>query len=250
MLRDLLRYGSAGKRPRVPDDTRVYAVGDLHGCADLLVRMHYHIRADAAGSTAKRKVVVYVGDYVDRGPDSRQVIEALVSTPLEGFEQVTLCGNHDAWMLQFLDDESIGMPWLFNGGGATLLSYGIGLAGGTPRSRLAQAQEELRANLPAGHRGFLQKLQTMHREGDYLFVHAGIRPGIPLAEQTEEDLLWIREGFLDSDADHGMVVVHGHTIAPEPEVLPNRIGIDTGAFATGRLTCLVLEGTERRFIRT
>lgn len=234
---------------RVPDGTRVYAVGDLHGCSDLLGRMHGLIVADARSAEVDRKVIVYVGDYVDRGPDSRAVIETLISNRLDGFETVTLRGNHDAWMLAFLDDVSVGISWLYNGGGATLLSYGIPF-GGIGSSRLDTLQRQLLEAIPASHRGFLETLRIAHREGGYVFVHAGIRPGVSLDAQSPNDLLWIREDFLDSDADHGFVIVHGHTIADRPELLPNRIGIDTGAFATGRLTCVVLEGDTRRFIQT
>ena len=251
LSRLLARDRTEHRTPRVPAGTRVYAVGDVHGCAGLLATMHELIREDSAESAVTRKILIYLGDYVDRGPESRLVLETLASEPLEGFETVALCGNHDAWMLQFLDDVTLGVPWLYNGGGATLLSYGIGAsAAASLRERVTQAQSELRAVLPAAHRAFLQGLRSSHREGDYLFVHAGIRPGVPLDRQELEDLLWIREGFLDCDDDHGLVVVHGHTIVDRPEVFPNRIGIDTGAFATGRLTCLVLEGDERRFLQT
>ena len=236
--------------PRVPEGTRVYAVGDIHGCDDLLAAMHRQIRADADAAPEERKVVVYLGDYVDRGTNSRAVIETLVSDPLDGFERVMLCGNHDAWMLEFLDDIDVGMPWLFNGGGATLLSYGVAGDARSLRNSLDQTQEAFRRALPAAHRRFLADLRLTYREGDYLFVHAGIRPGVAFEQQQPQDLLWIREGFLDSDADHGCLVVHGHTISEMPESMPNRIGIDTGAFATGRLTCLVLRGTERRFLQT
>src|SRR3546814_588415 len=138
-----------------------------------------------------------------------------------------------------------------NGGIETLFSYGLGRgAGGDPDARLAALRAQLAAALPAGHLAFLKALRPTHVEGDYLFVHAGIRPGVPLAQQTPEDLLWIREPFLSDERDHGRVVVHGHTICERPEVFDNRIGIDTGAFATGRLTCLVLEGTTHRFLQT
>lgn len=234
----------------VPPGTRLYVVGDIHGRADLLRILHEAIIEDAADAPPRR-VIVYLGDYVDRGAESSAVIEMLASGPPAGFEAVHLLGNHEAWLLDFLDDPDQGAGWIMNGGSATLLSYGVDAAGiSFQRDRLARARDELRAKLPPAHLAFLRSLKLSHVEGDYLFVHAGIRPGVPLDRQSADDLVWIRDEFLFSDADHGKVVVHGHTIVDEPEVLDNRIGIDTGAFATGRLTCLVLEGTTRRFVST
>lgn len=236
---------------RVPPGTRIYAIGDVHGRADLLEMMHGLIRADAAKDPAPRLVAIHIGDYVDRGLQSRQVLDLLSSDPLPGFERFDLIGNHDAWMLQFLEDLSVGLPWLQNGGVETLLSYGIGrLSEIEPNARLPAAQRQLAEALPPAHLDFLRSLRHLHAEGDYVFVHAGIRPGVPLDRQSPEDLLWIREPFLDDETDHGCIVVHGHTICDRPEILENRIGIDTGAFATGCLTCLVLEGTEQRLLQT
>ncbi len=238
----------------VPDDTRVYAVGDIHGRADLLTALHDRIRDDAAKSAAGRKVAVYLGDYVDRGNESKQVIDLLLDPPLEGFESVHLKGNHEAFMLDFLSDPLVAQVWIANGGGATLASYGVEYGHLTGRPLGTEELDELRLALiealPARHREFLDDLALYHREGDYLFVHAGIRPGVPIERQDEEDLVWIRDEFLDSPADHGFVVVHGHTIEWNPAVRPNRIGIDTGAFASGTLTALVLEGEERDFLHT
>lgn len=235
----------------VPEGTRVYAVGDVHGRADLLDRLHESIRQDAAAAPTERRVLVHLGDYVDRGLGSREVLDRLAGDLLPGFERVDLIGNHDAWLLAFLDDPGIGPLWLANGGLETLLSYGVPRpADGPPAERYARMSADLAAALPPEHLRVLRALVRTHREGDYLFVHAGIRPGVALADQREEDLLWIREPFLDDESDHGVIVVHGHTIAERPEVRDNRIGIDTGAFATGRLTCLVLEGGGYRFLQT
>lgn len=245
-------FDPAGSRSSAtaPPGTRLYVVGDIHGRADLLRILHEAIRDDAADAPSRR-VIVYLGDYVDRGGESSAVLEMLASGPPEGFEAVHLLGNHEAWLLDFLDDPDQGAGWIMNGGGATLLSYGIDAAGiSFQRDRLAKARADLRSRLPPSHLAFLESLKLSHVEGDYLFVHAGVRPGLPLDRQSADDLVWIRDEFLFSDADHGKVVVHGHTIVDEPEVLDNRIGIDTGAFATGRLTCLVLEGSARRFIST
>jgi serine/threonine protein phosphatase 1 len=159
-------------------------------------------------------------------------------------------GNHEDFMLRLLEDPSIAPLWIVNGGDATLYSYGVDWRGPYGAGDLEAISKGLRAALPDRHLKFLRSLALSHEEGDYLFVHAGIRPGRDLATQTPEDLMWIRDEFLRSDADHGKVVVHGHSISPEPELLDNRIGIDTGAFATGRLTCLVLDGATRRILQT
>jgi serine/threonine protein phosphatase 1 len=230
----------------------VYAIGDIHGRLDLLTRMHDWIAADAATSTAGRRVLVYVGDYVDRGPHSSGVIDLLIDRPLPGFEIVHLLGNHEDAMLRFPDDISVGPTWLTYGGIETLLSYQIELPSTEWRDEraLRRLQGEVRRCVPRRHVEFMRAMRLTHVEGDYLFVHAGIRPGIPLERQKREDLLWIRSDFLDSEEDHGRIVVHGHTISEKPDVRLNRIGIDTGAFYSDRLTCLVLEGASQSFFRT
>lgn len=242
------------RAPRqVPADSRVYAIGDIHGRVDLLADLHRRILDDARRARARRNVVVYVGDYIDRGLQSRAVIDLLLDEPLEAFESVYLKGNHEAMMLQFLDDPRAASGWLEIGGNATLLSYGV-----KPKEdqsllkRLAEAQEQLLEKLPARHRTFLENLKLYHVEGDYLFVHAGLKPRVALENQRERDLLWIREDFLESSADHGKIVVHGHSISWEPEIKENRINVDTGAFASGILTCLVLDGGggEPTFLQT
>jgi serine/threonine protein phosphatase 1 len=243
--------GETKPSARVPDGTRVYAIGDVHGRDDLLARLHAEILEDATGDGGLRRVVVYLGDYIDRGEESREVIDRLLSAPLPGFEVVHLIGNHDAWLLEFLNDVSVGSAWLFNGGDATLESYGVEARqalGGS--SGLYAAQTALRENLPTEHLAFLRELRLHHVEGDYLFVHAGIRPGLTLQQQDPADLIWIRDDFLNAREDHGKIVVHGHSITRAPELQPNRIGIDTGAYASGCLTCLVLEGETRRFLQT
>ncbi|MFQ5785776.1 MAG: metallophosphoesterase [Alphaproteobacteria bacterium] len=237
--------------PRPPDGVRVYAVGDIHGRSDLLRALHRRVAADAADAPDRDKRIVYLGDYIDRGLDSRGVIDILLDEPPPGVAPVHLMGNHEAMLLRFLEDSSIGTGWLQFGGVETLYSYGVKVTGPiTDEAVVTVAQRRLGENLPERHLGFLRALDLYHRAGDYLFVHAGLRPGVSLEEQAEDDLLWIRDDFLRSRADHGHVVVHGHSIQPESEIRPNRIGIDTGAYATGVLTCLVLDGDERRFLRT
>jgi len=237
----------SGGKPSVPEGTCVYAVGDIHGRHDLLRDLQRRIVGDAAGRAARRRVVVYLGDYVDRGPDSRTVIETLVTAPLPGFESVHLRGNHEAFLLEFLEDASVAPFWIANGGDSTLESYGVPVA---CDAALDDLQAAFRASLPPAHRTFLDSLALSHVEGGYAFVHAGIRPGVPLAAQVEDDLLWIRDEFLDATADHGHVVVHGHSIAEAPEVRPNRIAVDTGAYLFGTLTAVVLEGATRDFLKT
>ena len=253
MFGKLFGTKNAGKAggPRTPHGARVYAVGDIHGRLDLLRAMHRLIEEDAADFEGARKVVVYLGDFVDRGMESKEVVELLIAAPLAGFEHVYLKGNHEQALLDFLDGAMLSLDWMAYGCDATLYSYGVGIEGSRlgPESHM-ELLKKFHDNLPGPHAAFYRGLGLTHEEGDYLFAHAGVRPGVPLADQTATDILWIRNEFLESDRDFGKVVVHGHSIMPEPEVRPNRIGIDTGAFATGRLTCLVLEGEERRFLST
>ena len=234
-----------------PAGARIYAVGDIHGRCDLLQQLHERIAADSAESPPAARRIVYLGDYCDRGLETRQVIDLLLDSPLAGFEAVHLKGNHEEFMLRFLEDTKVGPGWIANGGGGTLYSYGVRTPkNGSDTERLAGLQQQFRDNLPERHLAFLRGLQRWHIEGDYLFVHAGIRPGIALEEQSDDDILWIREEFLDDERDHGRVVVHGHTITDQPDVRANRVGIDTGAFASNVLTAIVLEGTGRRFLQT
>lgn len=225
--------------PTIPPDHRVYALGDIHGRADLLDTVLASIARDIAARPVAIPLVVLLGDYVDRGPQSRAVIERLVAlSERPGFR--CLRGNHEEVLLAVLADPSAAEDWLVFGGLETMASYGF-VPDGRPALDLVAAFAE---GLPASHRAFLAGLPLTFACGDYLFVHAGLRPGRPLAEQSPEDLLWIRDEFLRSRAWHGHRVVHGHTPVREAEILPNRINLDTGAYATGRLTCLVLEGRE------
>lgn len=239
--------------PRVPDGVRVYAVGDVHGRLDLLREIEERIVEDLAASPrVVEPFVVYLGDYVDRGVDSRGVLQWLIDNPLlTGLSRVLLIGNHDLWLREFLRGQPVGASWIQFGGDATLASYGVRFDITLPEpQRIAQAQKQLVDRFPTTHRELLHGLELAWSCGDYYFCHAGIRPGVPLDRQSPEDLLWIREPFLSWRGDPGKVIVHGHTVTEEPVVRPNRIGIDTGAYLTGRLTCLVLEGTDQRFVAT
>jgi serine/threonine protein phosphatase 1 len=235
---------------QVPPGSRIYAVGDIHGRLDLLERLRTMIVEDARMHPAERRLVVYLGDYVDRGLDSRGVIDLLLQQPLPGFESVFLKGNHEDSLLQFLVDPGVAPAWMAYGGEATLYSYGVRPPDAVRVEDILAAQKAFTRAVPPEHLDFLRTLKLIHIEGDYAFVHAGFREGVPIELQNPVDMMWIRDEFLSSDADFGKIAVHGHTITTQPEIRPNRIGIDTGAFATGTLTCLVLEGTERRFLAT
>lgn len=235
----------------IPPGVCVYAVGDIHGRHDLLLDLHRIIAAAAKQDSSERKVLVYLGDYIDRGPHSSAVIESLIKAPLEGFETVCLKGNHEDLLLRFYEEGTNGDTWLLNGGLATIESYGVNFSGiFTGTEDLRSIWREFRQALPPGHLNFYRSLKTSYAIGDYLFAHAGVKPGTPLEDQEETYLLWIREEFLNCRDNFGKIIVHGHSIRPFPDVRPNRIGIDTGAFSSGCLTCLVLEGEERRFLQT
>jgi serine/threonine protein phosphatase 1 len=237
---------------RLPPGLRVYAIGDIHGRADLLDQLHDKIETDL--STAPEKtVIVYLGDYVDRGADSHGVVERLTrprftGPQFSGIETVALLGNHEDMLLQFMDAPYGASLWLSNGGDATLSSYKVKV----PASfdELLFTQRALLGAMPRHHKQFLSSLPEQVQYGDFLFVHAGIKPGLPLDRQSREQMIWIRDVFLNSETDHGLIVVHGHTIVHEVEWRPNRIGVDTGAYTTGRLTALVLEGSGRRLLQT
>jgi len=234
-----------------PGGDLVYAVGDVHGRSDLLARLLRQIETDAARYPTAKKTIVFLGDYVDRGPDARGVVEMLLKSPPESFAVHFLKGNHEALLLDFLADAGRLDHWRMNGGEATMASYGVDVARLTQRGAAPETwREAFAAALPEAHLNFFRHLELQVASGDYLFVHAGVRPGVPIDTQDETDLLWIREAFLDASEPFGKVVVHGHTPGPEPVVRPNRIGIDTGAVFTGRLTALKLQNGEREFLRT
>lgn len=235
----------------LPDGTVVYAVGDIHGRADLLARMHALIHADAASRPAQRRVLVYLGDYISRGPDSRTVIDMVRAHPLRGFDLVTLRGNHEDCLVRFLDgDMAAGGHLLDYGGMAALASYGIQVAEHQNADELAVIRKQVEGALPPAHIAFYRSLPPCHVEGGYVFVHAGVRPGLPLQAQEPRDMMWLRGTFLNFAESFGAVVIHGHTMAAEPQMRSNRIGIDTGAYTSGRLTCLICEADRRAFLQT
>jgi len=231
----------------LPETGRLYVIGDIHGRADLLDRMIGEIANDLAAHPATDSLVVTVGDYVDRGPDSRGVIERLLGNPFPT-RFIALKGNHEALLHEFLLNPQVADHWRRLGGLETMQSYGVAVGEVMRGRNYLDAARALATAIPAAHFDFLASLRTSLTVGKYFICHAGVRPGVPLNRQSEEDLLWIRDEFLSSRADFGRIVVHGHTPAEQPEVLPNRINVDTGAFMTGRLTCAAIDPSGVRFI--
>jgi serine/threonine protein phosphatase 1 len=245
----LAALGFGPKREaRVPDGMRIYTIGDIHGCAAVLDALHASIEEDAS-SFSGVKLLVYLGDYVDRGPDSRGVIERLCCGTPDGFSARFVKGNHDVAFLDFLANAETYRVWRSYGAPETLLSYGVRPPLFDSVEQFEAARLALAAALPPAHLKFLGALEPMVICGDYAFVHAGIRPGLDIDSQSEQDLLWIRDEFLSCTATYEKVIVHGHTPVPRPQSLSNRIAVDTGVYATGVLSCAVLEGTDRRFIQ-
>ena len=235
-----MRLGEA----ETPAGMRIYAIGDVHGTDRLLAEAHAKIDADLAARSVADYRIVHVGDYVDRGPDSAAVIERLARLKESDPRVICLLGNHDELMRAFLaDPERGGHDWLMNGARATLRSYGIDAAGGSSADEFRGLGDQLNVALPDHHRAFLGNLDLSARFGDFFFCHAGVRPGVPLDEQTLEDLIWIREPFLSCGDPFDRLIVHGHTpvMTGKPDVRRNRINIDTGAVYGGPLTAAVFK---------
>ena len=227
----------------LPPGQRIYAIGDVHGCDDRLAVMHRLIAADLAARPIAAPTLLHLGDYIDRGEASAAVLARLLDPwPPPAPAMVSLMGNHEAMLLAALDsgDPEAAMQWLANGGAETLASWGL--------SRRARLRDWARA-IPPAQLAFLRGLPLRHVAGGYVFVHAGLRPGVPLERQSRHDMLWIREPFLSWQGDSPFVVVHGHTPEHDVVVRANRIGVDTGAVLGGVLTCLVLEGERMGFLR-
>lgn len=245
-------FGKKNQRTsHTPEDTCIYAVGDIHGRFDLLESLQQQILEDSQKRKCSRKLLLYVGDYIDRGFQSKEVITHLLEKPLEGFEIIHLKGNHEDALLTFLEEPEKAAAWLLWGGDATLQSYGVGLHDSKRKRRSpAELAADLRIKIPEQHLEFLQSLKLSHQEGDYVFVHAGLRPGVELANQQPEDMMMIREPFIFSKLAFPYTVVFGHTIFTEPFMENDRIGIDTGAYASGKLTAVVLEDSDVAFLNT
>lgn len=235
-----------GRRPLLPAGIRIYAFGDVHGRLDLLDELLGKVDADLAGHPVAKAIFVFLGDYIDRGSHSRETIDRLIARR-DISEHVFLKGNHEQIALKCLTDPGLFDRWLRLGGAETLASYGIEVGS---KVKIAELQAAFHKALPQAHIKFFRSLQPSFACGDFFFVHAGVKPRVALARQTEKDLLWIREEFLGSNQDFGKTIVHGHTPGYDIEVRPNRINIDTGAYATNRLTCLAIEGASLSYIDT
>jgi Calcineurin-like phosphoesterase len=235
--------------PSAPDGVRIYAVGDVHGRADLLQRLLAAIDHDLIRYPVRRSIEVFLGDYMDRGPASREVLDILLKRGRTR-QTVFLKGNHERYVTEFLHDPSILTDWRAFGGFETLMSYGVVPILSPDRDQQSELATKFAQALPQAHLQWLNRLRRSFICGDYFFVHAGVRPGIPLLKQHENDLLLIRDEFLLWEHDFSKVIVHGHTPVSEPDIRSNRINIDTGAYVTGQLTCLVLEREEMHFLRT
>jgi len=236
------------KRANIESGARLYCVGDVHGRADLLGEIIDFIARDSQDAPGRTHTIL-LGDYVDRGPDSAGVLERLSADEFPT-EFTALLGNHDRMLLDFLERATVLETWRRHGALETLGSYDVPLAGVMRGGKYEEAQAALRGNMPERHLSFLRARPLVAQSGDYYFCHAGVRPDVPLEEQKETDLLWIRRPFLDFQGSFGKIVVHGHTRVARPDIRPNRINVDTGAFATGALSCLILEENTLRIFST
>jgi diadenosine tetraphosphatase ApaH/serine/threonine PP2A family protein phosphatase len=242
------RLTLSGRTPALPEGVRIYAIGDIHGRLDLLERLLSQTSADLQARPVDRPLYVFLGDYIDRGPSSRETIDRLIAHG-GASESIFLRGNHEQVAIRCLTDPGLFEQWMRLGGLETLVSFGIVPHAEQPQA-IAELQAAFHAALSPSHLRFFRELRRYFECGDFFFAHAGVRPGIDLSRQKENDLLWIREEFLASAEDFGKIVVHGHTPERAVQVQSNRIGIDTGAFATGCLTCLVIEGRSLSLIDT
>lgn len=244
---DLWRYPS----PEAPFLERVYAIGDIHGRVDLLHRVEAAILQDIDTRPVPRAAICYLGDYIDRGPASAAVLAYLATPKADGVSRIFLKGNHEERLLDFLvSPEEHGPTWMKYGGRETLRSFGVEVALEPDDREWQRVRDRLSGVLGAAEMNFLQSLRLAFCWRHYIFVHAGVNPDMPMNAQPCHDLMWIRDPFIQSDQDYGRIIVHGHTISAEPEFRMNRIGIDTGAYRSGRLTCLILDEDGQKLVST
>ena len=233
----------------LPPNTRLYAIGDIHGCADLLVKLLDQIVVHDEGlAEIEHKKLVFLGDYIDRGPNSAAVLDILIHHLPKGYETIFLKGNHELMLLEGLENERAALTWLMNGGLKTIASYLPALIFNWKKGQPLKLIKKFQQTLPNSHLRFFQKLQLSTQCGDYFFVHAGVHPDRPLEEQKEQDMLWIRDRFLFSRKNFGKIIIHGHTPAKKVDEAENQIGIDTAAVYGGSLTALMLEGKKRHYL--
>lgn len=227
-------------KPSLPEGYRIYAVGDVHGRDDLLSGVFDKIDRHERAHPCAQPIEIYLGDYVDRGPRSRETVDLLIARR-SARDAVLLSGNHETYVLEFLRQPKVLGAWRHYGGIETLMSYGLRPSLNPDDDEQAALATQLASQIPPHHVDFYQSLSLSFTFGDFFFVHAGVKPGVRLEAQEEQDLLWIREEFLFHEERYEKMIVHGHTPVREPEFRRNRINIDTGAYATGRLTCLMIE---------
>lgn len=248
-LSDFVRGQQSGDtQPYVPEGMRLYVIGDIHGEIDLLEELHDRMLVDATNMPAAQILQIFLGDYIDRGPDSKGVVDWLMNSPPAGWQRICLKGNHETMVCDFLEDSKTLKRWQQLGASQTLRSYGVRLSEPQKKISVDALQADFAKKISNEHRIFYNDLPLFFEIGSYFFVHAGIRPGNSLQQQEERDLLWIRDEFLQSKLDFGKIIVHGHTPVKKPKIFHNRINIDTGAYMSGKLTCLVLENDEQRFL--
>jgi len=248
-LSGLQRLSVGGRTPALPGGLRIYAFGDVHGRLDLLDELLTRAAQDISARPVAKPIFVFLGDYIDRGPSSRETIDRLIVHGEEN-ECVFLKGNHEQVAIKCLSDRGLFDQWMRFGGVETLVSYGITPKPLLDEQKIVRLQAAFHDALPQAHFRFFRHLRISFACGDFFFAHAGVRPKIELSRQKESDLLWIRDEFLSSNEDFGKIIIHGHTPGSRVQVAPNRINIDTGAFATGRLTCLMMEGSALSVIDT
>ncbi|MGY3499903.1 metallophosphoesterase family protein [Bradyrhizobium sp. USDA 4471] len=236
----MLRSPRSKSKPKLPEGLRIYAISDVHGCADLLQQMFKVIDRDLTTIGSRRALHIFLGDYIDRGPDSKRTIELLIERGLK-HESVFLRGNHEAFLLDVLQDPARLNEWRQFGGLQTLTSYGLRPSLNPHPAEQEELIQRLAQAIPPHHMKFFHGLRPRFVCGDFFFVHAGVKPGVALGSQQEQDLLWIREEFLESKQNFGKYIVHGHTPVQQPDIRPNRVNIDTGAYATGNLTLLTIQ---------
>ena len=246
----LAKFFGRSTGPSGPKRRRAYVIGDIHGCLDLLDRLLERIEEEIAAAPRMKTSIIFLGDIVDRGPSSAQVVERLRTYSNPQASAHFIMGNHEEVMLRVIagDTDMLG-SWLRFGGRETLASYGVD-SKSLKKLESTELSERLRSAIPESHRRFLAGFSDSISFGDYVFVHAGIRPGVDLAEQSQSDLRWIREPFLSDETERGFIVVHGHTITNSVDVAPNRIGVDTGAYSTGILSALAIEQSRRWLVQT
>lgn len=240
------RYSHPKRDYALPPGVRIYAIGDIHGKAEVLAKLLTRIEQDAQDFEGNLLIQLFLGDYVDRGEQSCEVVEQLLQTPPKGHDRICLMGNHEATLLDFLNDPTIIRPWLQYGGMATLDSYGVSLPQTLSGEDLQTLHQEFQAALPDSHRQFFHSLRPCYQQGDYFFVHAGIDPKQPLEEQSFDTFLWIRDDFLNHPGFYEHYIVHGHTPVPSPQILESRANLDLSIAEGKQLGCLKLEGNRRQ----